>query len=128
MQVLEPTMRGTFRSGRSGHEGAARTFGYSNAQFKYASPALLSEETNRIKNIVKLLLEHGAEPNVRDNGGRTALMRVFEPLIEIEADNLTTVDEKGAALTAKIKNGTVRVKREPPTEIVDLLRAYGAKE
>ena len=55
-------------------------------------------------------------------------MRVFEPLIEGEGDSLTTHQEEGTPLTLKIRNGTVRVKRDAPRDIVELLKAHGAKE
>ena len=46
----------------------------------------------------------------------------------IEGDNSRTLDEKGTPLRLKIKNGTLRIKPSPSTDIVDLLKAHGAKD
>ncbi|MGB6065368.1 MAG: ankyrin repeat domain-containing protein [Desulfomonilaceae bacterium] len=106
-----------------------RTAVFRKAKLKfYGSPVLRQEDRGRCKELVQILLEKGADVNARDKDGRTALMRCLEPSIEVVADSVRQSEEKGTALTLKIKNGTVRIKWNLPTEIVEFLKAHGAKE
>ncbi len=101
------------------------------AELKYGSRVLLAEDQDRYKNMAELLLGKGAEVNAKDKHGRTALMRALQPLTEVKGDSLTLFDRTEGDVvefTLKVKNGTVLVKREPPNEIVELLKAHGAKE
>ncbi|MFZ5867579.1 MAG: ankyrin repeat domain-containing protein [Thermodesulfobacteriota bacterium] len=129
MQVLEPTFTGTFETGsmRFGPGGSSDA-AYKQAKFTYGSPALLVDEQHLCKQMVELLLNRGANARARDKDGRTALSRVLEPLIEVQGDSMTESGEKGTVMSVKIENDQVRVTRDPPKGIVELLRASGARQ
>lgn len=79
--------------------------------------------------IVGILLAHGAEPNVQDGSGRTALMHaasfnqpaVIKQLAENGAD-LNLRDSKG--LTALV----IAKERKESAQAYELLKSLGAKE
>ncbi len=128
MHVFYAFSHVTSESGQMRREGSTSISDFGKGHIEYGSRALLPGQSAKCKELAQLLLEYGADANAMDNEGRTALSRVFEPVIEVEADKFTEFEEKGTVLALKIKNGTVRVKRDPPADIVELLRAHGAKE
>jgi ankyrin repeat protein len=105
-----------------------RTVCRGNAEVKYGSLVLLGEEGSRRTEIVRLLLEKGADVNGKDRDGRNALMLAIGPLIEVKGDSVTVFNDAPGVVTPKIKDGTVQVTRDPAREVEKLLKAHGAKE
>lgn len=131
MRVVDPILRGSSESmqGEWNSKSSGWTETFRNAKFKYGSRALIDNDSNEVSEIIQLLLAKGAAANVQDKHGRTALTRVLEPIIEIDADTLILESgDRGTFPTIRVQNGTVRVKRDTPDEIVQLLRARDAKE
>jgi ankyrin repeat protein len=128
MDVFYALWNVKFETGDVRRVGPSSIYDFRKGRIEYGSRALFADNRVKCKELAQLLLEHGADANARDNEGRTALSRVLEPLIEVEGDNITQSEEKGTAFAVKVVNGVVRVKRDPPADIVELLRAHGAKE
>jgi hypothetical protein len=128
MYLLEPSISVVAKSSKFSY---GEPFVHSNGEVRYGSGVLLDDQArDQYKNIVQLLLEKGAKVNPRDKEGRTALMRCLEPLVEIKGDSVAVAKHTGDDRSFKfdVGNGTVLVKRPPPNEIVELLKAHGATE
>ncbi len=74
---------------------------------------------------VQLLLEHGADPNVKDSSGSTPLHRMASygavPMVKL-------LLEHGADVTARNNRGLTPVQVAREAEVVDLLREHGASD
>jgi uncharacterized protein len=110
----------------------ACAYSFSMSQFQCGSQAVTADDMDRIKGVVQLLLEKGADINAKDKDGWTALLCASEPLIEVEANGTEPprieYEYKGTALSIKVANGAARVKPNMPVAIIELLKAHGAKE
>jgi ankyrin repeat protein len=81
--------------------------------------------------IIKLLVEAGADVNARDNKGKTVLMYAIEGYAGDEAENIKYLIEKGADVFARNAEGKSILKlalEEENEEIIKLLKSYGAIE
>jgi len=77
--------------------------------------------------IVKMLIEAGANINVKDNGGDTALMRAS---VHGNEDIIKLLIEAGADVNAKDNDGSTSLMWALSfghIKVVDLLKKYGAK-
>jgi ankyrin repeat protein len=120
-----------------------------NAQGRYDWTPLMGATWKGNPELVKLFLDRGAEVNATTREGRTALMeaaardhqlRIKErhgppwgvyPSGERDLDVVKLLLKNGADANAKDKDGDTamkRAQRRGATEIVELLRAHGAKE
>ncbi len=99
---------------------------------EYGRTALMVAAGADNAKVVRLLLERGAEVNSKDKNDKTALMCASEPLIEVEGDGpeppRIEYDHKGTTLRLKVENGAALITPKLSIEIIELLRAHGAKE
>jgi ankyrin repeat protein len=98
----------------------------------YKRTALIFSAALNFADIVQSLLAAGADPNIQDFSGRTALMAAATPLGLWENDSKLTKLLLAAGANVHIKDQSGRTafffaQRHGNTEIVDLLKQAGAK-
>jgi ankyrin repeat protein len=104
-----------------------------NARTKRGLTALMTaanKATYTHESVVELLIERGADVNAKDDEGKTALMSAARAKGD-HVDLVKLLIEKGADVNSKSSGGDTALKvakKEGQTQIVELLKAHGAKE